>query len=190
VIATFTALYDACVLYPAALRSLLMYLALSGLYRARWTEQIHDEWTRNLLQNKPTLSEASLAETRRLMNLHVEGALISDYENLIESLSLPDPNDRHVLAAAIRGRVDVIVTYNTNDFPRDIIEPLGMEVQHPDEFITHLFDLEPESVLAAVRRQRSKLTRPPISAEAFLEHLEQLQLPRTVYLLRPYLKML
>ena len=108
----FTALYDACVLYPAPIRDVLMRLALTDLYRARWTNLIHEEWIRSVLANRRDLTRAQLERTRDLMNAHARDALISGFEDLIPSLTLPDPDDRHVLAAAIRGRVDVIVTYN------------------------------------------------------------------------------
>jgi hypothetical protein len=107
-IGAFTALYDACVLYPAPIRDVLMHLALTDLYRARWTNDIHEEWIRSVLKNRPDLSRERLLRARDLMNSHVRDALIHDYEDLIPALSLPDPNDRHVLAAAIKGRVDVI----------------------------------------------------------------------------------
>lgn len=184
--ATFTAVYDACVLYPAALRSLLMYLALSGLFHARWTDQIHDEWITNLLKNRPDIRPESLATTRRLMNTHAEGAMISGYEELIPALHLPDPNDRHVLAAAIHANANVIVTYNTSDFPARILKPYGIEAQHPDVFICHLFDLAACTVLTAARDQLSDLKNPPLSVSAYLKQLERLELPVTVAHLREY----
>ena len=141
--ATFTALYDACVLYPAPLRDLLMHLAITDLFRARWTDQIHDEWIRSLLDNRPDLKLEQLERTRTLMNSHVRDCLVTGFEPLIDGLTLPDPDDRHVLAAAIRTRASVIVTFNLDDFPSDVLEPVGLEAQHPDEFVTHLIDLSP-----------------------------------------------
>lgn len=188
--ASFTVLYDASVLYPASLRSLLMYLGLSDLFRARWTEEIHDEWIRSLLRNRPELSAAALTRTRQLMNMHMEGAIIHGYENLIPSITLPDPDDRHVLAAAIYGRVDLIVTYNLNDFPATELNRYGIEAQHPDEFLAHLFDLNPHAVIGAVRQQRSKLQNPPVSPSELLALMERLQLPITVRNLRNYIDVL
>lgn len=188
--ATFTALYDACVLYPAPLRDLLMRLALTDLFRARWTDQIHDEWIRNVLQNRPDLKPEQLERTRMLMNAHVRDCLVTGYEPLIEGLTLPDPDDRHVLAAAIRTRASVIVTFNLDDFPRDAIEPFGIEAQHPDEFVTHLIDLNPGMVCAAVKRQRASLRNPPRTVEEFLETLAQQHLPETVAHLREFAELI
>ena len=115
-----TALYDACVLYPAPLRDLLMWLALTDLFRARWTDRIHDEWIGAVLRERPEL-KVNLERTRAMMNAHVRDCLVTGYEPLIEALDLPDPDDRHVLAAAIAGRADLIVTKNLQTFP-----PIGL----------------------------------------------------------------
>ena len=108
--ASFTALYDACTLYPAPLRDLLMHLALTDLFRARWSDQIHDEWISSVLEDRPDLRREQLERTRELMNAHVRDGLVTGYEDLIDGLTLPDPEDRHVLAAAIRGSASVIGT--------------------------------------------------------------------------------
>lgn len=182
----FTALYDACVLYPAPIRDALMHLALTDLYRARWTNQIHEEWIRAVLANRADLTRAQLERTRDLMNAHARDALIENFEDLIPSLSLPDPDDRHVLAAAIRGRADVIVTYNLKDFPETVVAPLGIEVQHPDQFLTHVLGLAPGVVLAALQRLRQSLKNPPLDIDTYLARLEQHELPTFVAQLRPY----
>jgi predicted nucleic acid-binding protein len=182
----FTALYDACVLYPAPIRDVLMHLALTDIYRARWTNQIHEEWIRSVLANRPDLRRAQLERTRDLMNAHARDALIENFEDLIPSLSLPDPDDRHVLAAAIRGRADVIVTYNLKDFPEAAITPLGIDVQHPDEFLTHVLGLAPGAVLAALQRLRQSLKNPPLAIDTYLARLEQHELTNFVAQLRQY----
>lgn len=119
--AGYTALYDACVLYPAPLRDLLLQLSLSHLFRARWSASIHDEWIRNVLQDRPDLTSEQLNRTRSLMDAAVPDALVRGYAKLVATLELPDPEDRHVLVAAICGRCDVIVTFNLRDFPRSIL---------------------------------------------------------------------
>jgi predicted nucleic acid-binding protein len=182
----FTALYDACVLYPAPLRDLLMRLALEDLYRARWTDRIHDEWIRSVLKDRQDLSRDQLERTRNLMNAHVRDCLVTGYEDLIEGLELPDPDDRHVLAAAIRTRASVIVTFNLDDFPASSLGQYGLEAQHPDEFLTHLLDLDTAAVCSAVKRQRAALNHPPKTVDAFLETLAKQQLPKTVGHLRRF----
>lgn len=167
----FTAVYDACVLYPAPLRDFLMWLALSGRFRARWSLEIHNEWKRNLLKNRPDLSTEQLDRTSELMDLAIPDACVTGYENLVEGLTLPDMNDRHVLAAAIRCNASVIVTFNQKDFPGTELEPFGIEAQHPDEFVDNLFDLDPAAVIAAAQRQRKQLKMPPMDVSTYLELL-------------------
>ncbi|HPB76681.1 MAG TPA: PIN domain-containing protein, partial [Chromatiaceae bacterium] len=89
-----TVVYDACVLYPAPLRDLLMRLALLDLYRARWSDMIHDEWVRHVLVNRPDLTSDQLTRTRNLMNIHVRDSLVTGFEHLIPSIRVPDTNDR------------------------------------------------------------------------------------------------
>ena len=123
----FTVLVDACVLYPAPLRDLVMHLALADLFRAKWTDRIHEEWIANVLANRPDLSRGQLDRTRMLMDSHVRDALVTGYEPLIDTLALPDRGDRHVLAAAVRCNADLILTFNLRDFPPEVLEPFGIE---------------------------------------------------------------
>ncbi len=184
--AAFTALYDACVLYPAPLRDLLMHLAMTDLFRARWTDQIHDEWIRSVLANRPDLRAEQLARTRKLMNAHVLDSLVTGYENLISDLTLPDANDRHVLAAAVHCGADVIVTFNLDDFPKHVLDPLGIEALHPDLFVSRLVELDSLAVCAAARRHRQSLKNPQKTVGEFLESLAQQQLAQTVIRLKEF----
>jgi len=186
-VATFTAFYDANVLYPAELRNLLMHLALTGLFRAKWSADVHEEWISALLEKRPDLTRNKLERTRALMDLHAVDALVTGYEDLIPGLHLPDPNDRHVLAAAIRGQADVIVTMNLRDFPAQIVNQLGIEAQHPDEFVLHLFDLAPGAVLAAAAEHRGALKNPPKTATEYLDALERQQLTQSAFALREFI---
>ncbi len=183
--ASFTAIYDACVLHPAPLRDLLLRVALTDLFRARWTEEIHAEWVRSVLDRRPDLKPEQLRRTRELMDRSVPDCLVTGHEGLLESLKLPDPNDRHVLAAAIRCQAGVIVTYNLADFPKGALDPYGISAQHPDEFVMHLFDLSPAAVCAAVRDQRLALSRPTRSAGELLDTFLSLGLAGTVAALEP-----
>ena len=150
----FTAFLDASVLYPAPLRDLLMELAVSDLYRAKWSDAVHEEWIRAVLQDRPDLTRAQLERTRDLMNAYARDALVNDFEQLIGMLELPDPEDRHVLAAAIKGRADLIVTVNLKDFPAERLDRWAITAQHPDEFLTHQFHLSRPFFLQAVRAVR------------------------------------
>ncbi len=156
----FTVLYDACVLYPAPLRDLLMHVAMTDLYRAKWTDAIHDEWTRNVLKDRPDLTPEQLQRTRDLMNAHVRDCLVTGYETLIDAITLPDPKDRHVLAAAIRAGADVIVTFNLKDFPENDLKPYGIEAQHPNDFLTFQLDLAPNIVCACSQAAQGKPQEP------------------------------
>ena len=176
----FTAVYDACVLYPSVLRDVLMRLALTDTFRAKWTETIHDEWTRNLKANKPNIDEGYLQRTRELMNAHVRDALVEGYEHLIGSVVLPDEDDRHVVAAAIAASADVIVTYNLKDFPDDALEPYGLQAIHPDSFIHDLIDLHPAEVIGAIRSARAGLKNPPVTVDEYLGKLRKQRLPESV----------
>lgn len=182
----FSALFDACVLYPAPVRDVLMHLALTDLFRARWSTEIHEEWIRSVLTNRPDLTRTQLERTRQLMDAHARDALVSGYEHLIPSLTLPDPDDCHVLAAAIRGRVDVIVTYNLRDFPAEQVAQYHIDVQHPDEFLIHVLDLAPSIVLDALKRLRASLQHPPVEIAAYLTRLEFHGLAGFVAKLREY----
>lgn len=182
--ARFTAFYDANVLYPSELRNLLMHPALTGLFRATWSNGVHDEWIEALLRNRPDLTRERLERTRMLMDRHATDALVTGYEDLIPALHLPDPDDRHVLAAAIRGRADVIVTINIRDFPADVLAPFGIAAQHPDEFVMHLLDLAPGLVAGAARNHRESLKNPPKTIESYLNTLEQQGLTQSASVLR------
>ncbi|PRF32131.1 PIN domain-containing protein [Burkholderia multivorans] len=182
----FTAIYDACVLYPAPLRDFLMRLALSGCFRARWSAHITDEWKRNLLDNRPDLTAEQLDRTSSLMDPAIPDAVVTGYESLIAGLVLPDADDRHVLAAAIRCNASVIVTFNRKDFPEEALLPYGIEAQHPDEFVDDLFDLEPAVVVAAARRQREALKQPPLTADRYLEILRRQGMVQTCQSLDAY----
>jgi hypothetical protein len=182
-VANFVALLDACVLYPAQLRDLLLRAAISDLFKARWTDQIHEEWTRNLLKNRQDISPDKLARTRELMNASVPDCLVTGYEPYISELNLPDPDDRHVLAAAIRCQAGVIVILNMRDFPEDIVSRYGISVQHPDEFLSHIFDLRPAVLCAAIKGMREALDSPPKTVSELLNDLLKVGLPRTVNLL-------
>ena len=181
---TICAFLDATVLYPVTLRNLLMRLTLNRLFQARWSAQVHEEWIRSLLRDQPELSRDKLYQLRDAMNEHAEDSLVTGYEPLIEGIKLPDPDDRHVLAAAIVGHAEVIVTHNLKHFPDEILDGYGIEAQHPDEFVRHLLDLDPVQVVDALRDQQAILVRPPVPMTELLAILERTGLAETVAELR------
>ncbi len=180
----FDATYDACVLHPAGLRDLLVRLATTGLFRAHWSTDILDEMVRSILRRRPDLTAAQLDRTRELMCNAVADCLTTGYEELIEGLHLPDPDDRHVLAAAIRSGSQVIVTENLTDFPADVLEKYNIEAQTPDVFVLHLIDLSPRLVFGVLEAQAADLRNPPMSVGELLERLSSSSLPRSVATLR------
>jgi len=173
----FIVLYDACVLYPAPLRDLLLRLALTDLYRARWSDAIHEEWIRAVLRNRPDLSRQQLERTRALMNAHVRDALVDGYQTLIPALKLPDPEDCHVLAAAIQCGADLILTFNLNDFPEPVLATHGISACHPDRFLVDQLTLAPHRVCTAIQQHRASLKNPPKTVEEYLKTLKLQGLP-------------
>lgn len=184
--AKFAVIYDACVLYPAPLRDLLMRLAVTDLYQAHWTDDIHQEWINALLKTNQYPFE-KLKKVKQLMDAHVRDAKVTGYEDLISALTLPDPNDRHVLAAAICCQANAIVTFNLKDFPAQALQPYSIEVIHPDDFIYYQLDLSPEIVCQAIKQQRVALKNPPKTAQEFLSILQKQQLPQTCLNLSKYI---
>lgn len=173
------AVYDANVLYSAVSRDLLIRLAATGAVRARWSAQIQEEWVRNLLLRRPDLDPAKLERTCRLMNEAVRDALVAGHEPLIETLNLPDPDDRHVLAAAIHAEAAVIVTHNTKDFPRRALQPYGIRAMRPDPFVGELLAKVPRLVCEAARAHRRALKNPPHDRDRYLDSLRRSGFERT-----------
>ncbi len=174
---TYTVILDACVLYPAPLRSYLLYLAQTGLYRAKWTSQIHDEWIRNAVTNNPGLTTEKLQRTRQAMDKHAPDCLVEGYEPIIDGLELPDPDDRHVVAAALKGQAESIITFNLKDFPNQVLEQFELRAIHPDEFLSDMFELNPSLAILAAQRQRGALRKPPFTVDEYLDCLMRQQLP-------------
>ena len=175
----FTALLDANVLYPAPIRDILLQLAVTDLFCAKWTAEIQGEWIDALLRNEPHRERAVLERTRSLMDRSVRDCLVTGYEVLVPQLELPDPSDRHVLAAAIVGRCDMIVTQNLRDFPDAALSPYGLEAQHPDTFLCNQLDLAPGMFCGAIRKVRARLKNPPYPVDDYLAILKQVGLVAT-----------
>ena len=171
----FVVLYDACVLYPAPLRDLLVRLANTGIVRARWSELILDECFRSILENRPDLKPESLVRTRELMTQAVPDCLVQGFDALV---------DRHVLAAAICAGAQSIVTFNLKDFPDEKLSPYNVEARHPDDFVLDAIDLAPGLVTTVVSEQAAGLRSPPRTVGQLLDTLRDQGLVRSVAKLR------
>ncbi|MFN0278799.1 MAG: PIN domain-containing protein [Pyrinomonadaceae bacterium] len=171
---------DSCVLFPAPLRDFLMHLTLLDVFQARWTQEIHKEWLKSVLKRRPDLSEKQLQRTRELMNLHVRDCLVENYRGLINKLTLPDPNDRHVLAAAIKCKAEAIVTFNLRDFPINVLAEHGLIAVTPDDLIGKRFEEFSEKIKLAFDRQLASLKKPPKTRDELMEILNQQGLKKTV----------
>jgi hypothetical protein len=165
----FTVVFDACVLAPASLRDLLVELSGARIFRGKWSNDIHREWMAAARKVNPGIDPAKLERTKALMNDFVLDSVVDGYQSLVAALNLPDPNDRHVLAAAIVCGADLIVTTNIKHFPVEVLEQYGMLPLHPDQFVQDILDLSEQTVLSCVKRIRERLKNPPMSAEQLLE---------------------
>ena len=183
----FTVVYDANVLFPAPLRDLLIGIAQTGVVRARWTDQILDECFRNILMRRPDLSDDKLRRTRELMNRAIRDGLVTGYEGLVSAMTLPDPDDRHVLAAAVRAGAQSIVTFNLRDFPEATLSPLGVDAKHPDEFVLEVINLAPGAVASVVVEQARRLKNPPMRLAELIDVLAQQGLVQSTAMLRELL---
>ncbi len=177
-------LLDACVLYSAPLRDLLMNLHISGLFQARWTAEIHEEWMRNVLFDRPDLKKEQLERTRGLMDMSFPGSLVCNYEKKIQDLTLSDLNDRHVLAAAIKAKAGGILTFNLKDFPQKYLNTFGIKPVHPDEFFSEFIKTKELKFFEAARRQREGLRNPPKTVEEYLEIMNKQNIKKTIDLMK------
>jgi predicted nucleic acid-binding protein len=180
----FTVIYDANVLYPNTLRDLLIRIAQAGLVQARWTAAILDEMIGALARNRSDIHEDKLERLRRLMTGAVRDCLIIGYEPLIEGLKLPDPDDRHVLAAAIRAGAQAVVTSNLKDFPADELSEWDIEAKSPDDFVLDQVGIHAQTVAACVQQIADSRTRPPQGVDDVLSQLERDGLVESVAALR------
>lgn len=160
------AVLDANVLIPAPLRDILLRSAEAGLFRPYWSEQILSEMRRNLIQRGMT-DEARAKRLVEVMQHVFPEAMIRGYDPLIPRMT-NDPKDRHVLAVAVFAKAEIIVTNNLRDFPSAALAPWNVEAQHPDRFLSDLFDAAPAVFVQIVREQAADLARPPVSAEGLL----------------------
>lgn len=163
---------------PIALSDTLLRLADREMYRPVWSERIVDEARRAIRRVHPTMDPARIDARFRAMNAAFDDACVTGWEPLVDGLVLPDPDDRHVVAAALRAHAGVIVTANTKDFPSEFLEPLGLHALSPDAFLLDHLELDPESTLELVVQQAADHRRPPISLGQILTALDKAGVPQ------------
>ena len=178
---------DACVLYPAALRDFLLQLVEAEVFKGHMTATILDECFRSIQRKRADLNPERLRATRDAIEDAFGDLLIFDYEPLVDGLTLPDPDDRHVLAAAIQGGVPVVLTFNLRDFPAAVLAAHGVVAMHPDTFLAACVAESPDSVVAVVQKQADGLRNPPTTLNQLLGRLADQGLPNTVAAIRRHL---
>lgn len=172
------AVCDACILYPFHLRNVIVQVSVDRLFDARWTDAIHDEWMRNLVANAPGLSIDRLETTKKLMDLALPKAMIAGYEKHIPAVHLPDPDDRHVVAAAIEAGASTIITWNVRDFPIPEMKKHNLVLQTPDAFLATLHEQVPERLTSSLANARRNLSRSRVSTSDFIGILRDNRLIR------------
>ena len=168
-------------------RDVLLLLAAAGLYRPVWTDRINEEWSRNLIASKPD-RKADILSTIDTMNDAFPEARLEGFEDLIEALELPDVDDRHVLAAAIRSEASVIVTQNLSDFPPSVLSQFDIEARAADDFVADIVRFYPRDAAQALHVMRTRYDAPPLTADELLHGFLKNGLLATVGLLKPHLK--
>jgi predicted nucleic acid-binding protein len=183
--ARFTAVLDACVLFPIATADALVSLAVAGLFSAKWTVAIEDEWLAVADRRHPGLSGRFTNRRDAMRDAVLDWEVNAEgWKALAPSLTLPDPNDVHVLAAAIAGHADCIVTTNLKDFPASVLEVFGLVALHPDDFIVAQLDLDLYPALGAFKAMRARKRNPAYTAEEFAAAMERNGLVATAERLR------
>jgi predicted nucleic acid-binding protein len=180
----FIVVYDVSVLYGNTLRDLLIRIAQAGMVQAKWTEKILDEALGNLAKNRTDITQEKLQRLRELMNGAVRDCLVENYEPLMDGLKLPDPDDRHVLAAAIKAHAQLIVTSNLRDFPGDQLATWDIEAKSPDDFILDQIELDDRIVWACIQQIVDSRINPPETIDDVLGALERAGLVESVAALR------
>ena len=190
--ARYTAILDANVMYPVNVFDILAQFCIEGLFTAKWSQDIDEEWTRNLLLDRVDLTPEQVLKRCNRQRVAIPDWEVEKekYQSLIEALDLPDMDDRHVLAAAIAGHADSIVTFNVKDFPSHVLDQYDIEAIHPDDFICHLLDLIPYQALTAIKHIRLRLKNPPYSAQELLDSYGRSGLISTVAKLKEAIELI
>lgn len=185
----FVVILDANVLYPFRMRDALLHFSEAGLFRARWSRPILEEWRGALLGRKPQLKNSIDSQMQAMTKTFPE-ACVEGFDDLIAAIHLPDPDDRHVVAAAIVADAEHIVTENLKDFPKVSIAKYGIEAVTADDFLASTFELYPAQATAAMRTMRRNYENPPMNAGAFILDLQVKGMPKLALLLKQHIDVL
>ena len=180
----YAAIIDACVLGGGLKRNIILSLAEAGLFRPHWSERILDETEKAILAISK--GSANSVRQRQAIERAFPEAIVHATTNAGLSGLLPDPDDEHVLAAAIAARCDTLVTDNLKDFPQAILDRWGVEVMSPDDFISNAMDLDHAVAIGALRNMRARLKDPKFTVSALVLKLEGQGLLQTADFLRAY----
>ncbi len=178
---------DACAIYSTTSRQLLLYFATANMYKPFWNAEIHREWVSSIAARNKEMSRDALESISEAMNTDFPDANISGLSKLIKGLTLPDVNDRHVLATAIVSESDSVVTWNLKDFPKTYLKRFGITAISPDEFMLRMVGSRGGKFEMFVEELVS-VTDPPVSPAELLRRMERCQLQKTVQKLKQLLK--
>jgi hypothetical protein len=176
-VARFTAFLDACVIVPLAPCDTMLRMADAGAFRPVWSQNVLVEALRALERIHPDVDPSRFRSRFRSMNEAFDDALVEGWEPLAKGIELPDPNDAHVVAAALLGRADLIVTENVKDFPDSVLAPLGLEAIRTDAFLLDQFDLSPRGACRIVTEQAAAMRQPPVELTQLLDRLSRSGVP-------------
>ncbi len=169
--ARFTCVLDTCVIYPIDIRDILLWFAHFDLYRPKWSQTIFDELFKVML-GKGMTEEKAKKQIERI-NAAFPDAMVNNYEELIETLSLPDKKDCHVLAAAIKSDANLIVTNNLKDFDNEYLLKFGLSAKNADDFITDTIDLNTKLAKEAFTTMVAHRTNPCLDEYQVLDILRK-----------------
>ena len=177
-------LLDTNILYSAGIRDILLQLAIVDLFEPKWSPDIRSELINTFRRIRPDIEPKRIERIWTEMNHYFPKALITGYEDSIDGLELPDPNDRHVLAAAIHAGCNIILTHDLNHFPVAVLESFRIKRLRPDDFLLMLLQSNPNEFIESVLAVLARLASPPYSVEEYLDMRTQDGLVKTVSELR------
>jgi len=163
----FKCVLDTNVIYPLWTRDLLLWFAFYDIYTPKWSNIIFTEWIE--VMKRKGVTDEEIYKRTNVMNLAFPDALVQNYESLIKGLKLPDANDRHVLAAAIKTNANLIITNNLKDFPDEYLSTFGLKAKCPDNFFTDIIDLNQKLSIQAFRKLVLNKKNPPYDEYDILE---------------------